>query len=75
MFFVPWTVPGFDYLILVEWFPLTANNKSLAPTPFVKTIYTEISALPLSGGWRSLSALRKTEVDIRVRYRLLSVSH
>jgi hypothetical protein len=29
----PWTVPGFDYLILVEWFPLKANNKSLAPTP------------------------------------------
>jgi hypothetical protein len=26
-------VPGFDYLILVEWFPLKANNKSLAPTP------------------------------------------
>jgi hypothetical protein len=26
-------VPGFDYLILVEWFSLKANNKSLAPTP------------------------------------------
>mgnify|MGYP001365009112 CR=1 FL=1 len=29
----PWTVPGFDYLILIEWFPLKASNKSLAPTP------------------------------------------
>lgn len=28
-------MPGFDYLILVEWFPQTANNKSLAPTPTI----------------------------------------
>src|SRR3972149_9722702 len=26
------TGPGLDYLVLVEWVPLKANNKSLAPT-------------------------------------------